>query len=122
VTRQPLPNWRRSETHVVQHGNHEFLVGFGFGEDGRVMEVFCSSGKTGVDMTALVTDACILVSLLLQHGESVTALAESMGENRAEGENSGPPASLIGAIVRVAAWVDAQRTVLELMPEPPPNS
>jgi len=106
MSRTILPARRRCETAKVTHGNHELTVSFGFSEAGHVVEVFCASGKTGVELTALVTDACILVSLLLQHGVSAENIAASMGENRAEGDADGPAASIIGQIVREAAALE----------------
>jgi len=51
------------------------------------------------------------VSLLLQHGTTVADLARTLGESRQEGEQQGPPSSIIGAIVRRAIEVekDAQQ-------------
>ncbi len=50
--------------------------------------------KVGSSVEAVLDDACILVSLLLQHGVEPAALAKTVG--RLEGGTA--PASVIGAI------------------------
>lgn len=66
----------------------KMLITIGFDQQYRPKEVFCASFKAGTVMNAVVSDACILLSRLLQHGDDPTELAESM---------SSPP-SMIGAI------------------------
>ena len=112
--RQRLPNRRHGLTLPVQHRNQFFDCTFGFDEAGRVREVFMRSTKEGNDFSALMVDACIAASMLLQHGETMASLAASFGENRADGEKSGAPQSALGAIVRRGAMLDEQaRIVLE---------
>lgn len=69
-------------------------VTFGFDDDERfVREVFCADFKAGSDYHLLAVDACILISRLLQHGESASSLFESVGR----------PLSLVGALLEAAA-------------------
>lgn len=106
--RVALPNRRRQVTDVVTHDNRDYLVTFGLGTDGLIRESFCTTAaKTGTDMQAFINDACIAVSLLLQHGMTMAELAAAFGENRNEGEKSGPPSSVLGAIARAGAAIDA---------------
>jgi hypothetical protein len=72
----------------------------------KVKEAFCAGFRAGTDICALANDACILFSRLLQYGDTLEELIRSMGENRQEGEKSGPPASLIGAIARKALEIE----------------
>lgn len=58
-----------------------------------VKEVFCDDIKVGSDNQAIVMDACILISRLLQYGENPEELAQTMC--------AGP--SVIGAIVAAVA-------------------
>jgi hypothetical protein len=106
VTRTRLPNRRHGITMPVEHRNQTFDCTFGMGNDGHVREVFMRSTKEGNDFSALMVDACIAASMLLQHGESMETLAEAFGENRAEGEKTGTPQSALGAIVRAGADID----------------
>ena len=74
-------------------------VGVGFHLSGEVAEVFASDLKIGSAMRLLLEDACVVVSLGLQHGIAPADLAHSMGRTpAAEGT---APASMIGAIVDV---------------------
>lgn len=104
MTRQRLNDRRLSVTTPVTHTlgmtgqNLKVLVTFGFGSEG-VREVFCADFKAGSDNQALIMDACILISRLLQHGYSPAQLVASLCD----------PPSLLGAILRAAAEIDAQR-------------
>jgi hypothetical protein len=106
VTRTRLPARRHGITMPVHHRNQTFDCTFGMGDDGHVREAFMRSTKEGNDFSALMVDACIAVSMLLQHGERMETLVEAFGENRAEGETIGEPQSALGAIVRAGAEID----------------
>lgn len=110
--RTPLKNRRPailSDVAYTSAGGHEqrFTVRFGFDESGSIKEVFCNSLKSGTDLNGLINDACIAISLLLQHGMGMAQLAEAFGENRAEGQEHGPPSSPLGAIVKAGAGIEA---------------
>lgn len=113
MTRTGLPWKRHGITMPVSFDNqrgsvHTFDVTFGIGEDGRVQEAFMRSTKEGNDLSDLLRDGCILFSLLLQHGETAEVISAAMGENRLEGQASGPEASAMGSIARAAAELDKQ--------------
>jgi hypothetical protein len=112
MTRLALPDRRQSVTILVTHGNHEFTASFGLDHVGRVKEVFYSGLKTGTDMAALITDACILISILLQYGMSASQIAEKLGENKPEGSSEGSPASVIGTLSRAAAELETPLKVV----------
>lgn len=118
--RTPLPNKRKTITETVTHttasgGDFAFPVTFGFDEAGAIREFFCTPSKTGTDIQALINDGALAMSILLQHGVSISELADTLGENRGEGEKSGPPSSAFGAIARagVAVEQDARREIGE---------
>jgi hypothetical protein len=92
----------------VMNGGQELKMQVTFGLDqlGHVKEVFGRASKTGTDLQGLISDGCIAVSLLLQHGMSIEEVAVALGENRPEGEKSGPPASPLGAIARAGVEVE----------------
>ena len=94
MTRTPLPFRRENETIDLIFGNQTFAVTIGFRRDGSPGEVFVYGAKVGSDLHAMLSDACIVVSLLLQHGVQPAALAHSMGR----AGNGVIPASLIGAL------------------------
>jgi hypothetical protein len=98
VTRTRLPDRRASVTKRVAHATAagksiNLLVTVGFGDSGLPSEVFCADFKAGSDLHAAVTDACILLSRLLQHGDAPGELVASMCS----------PPSLIGTIARAVA-------------------
>jgi len=94
MTRDRLPNRRPNETTTLVFGGMSFAVTIGVFPDGRPGEVFASGAKTGCDLDYLLDDACVALSLLLQHGLSPAALAKSMGR----AGDGATPASIIGAL------------------------
>ncbi len=66
--RTRLPSRRPNTTDNFEWGGTHFTVTAGFDECGVIREVFADGAKGGSDTEGLIDDACILVSLLLQHG------------------------------------------------------
>jgi hypothetical protein len=83
----------------------EFEISFGF-DHARVLKELFISSKTH-PLTPLLNDICILISRLLQHGDTIESLASGLGENRNEGETLGAPSSFVGAIVRQGCTIQA---------------
>lgn len=112
MTRTPLPFKRHGITQPVKfikdHREWTFDVTFAVGEDGRVQEAFMRTTKEGNDLGAILRDGCILLSLLLQHGDTAEVIAAAMEEDRPEGAPEGPPSSPLGAIARAAADIDQE--------------
>ena len=86
MTRLRLPNRRQqwSETFVwpaAPDRGRAYALGVGFTPDGAVREVFLTSPKNkgGSDLEGLLNHACILASLLLQHGASLAEVARTLG-------------------------------------------
>jgi hypothetical protein len=102
MTRQRLPNRRAAETVQIEHGGQRFTVTVGFYPDGRPGEVFTHGIRTGSTLDALLADACVLLSLIMQHGIDARELASSMG--RLGGTE---PASVIGAVIDLIAAANA---------------
>ncbi len=80
MTRERLPNRRHSETLSMQLDGITYDVTIGCYEDGRVGEVFCHGAKIGSDTQCLLDDACVLLSVLFQHGADPADLLSAMGE------------------------------------------
>ncbi len=93
-----LPNRRENETVDLLFEGQRYHVTIGFAPDGRPAEIFCHGAKVGSGMDHLLDDACVALSLLLQHGIEPQDLAHSMG--RLDG---GAAASVIGALVDLVA-------------------
>lgn len=96
--RAKLPNRRPNTTFAIPHvksdgASIKIVVTVGYDGHGRPAEVFCSDFKAGSETQALVMDACILLSRLLQHGDTPHELVEAM---------CAPP-SLVGSIAKAIA-------------------
>jgi hypothetical protein len=103
MTRTYIPTRRPNVTKRVAFTSYtgkveHLLITVGFGVDRQPAEVFCANWKTGSDMHALVTDACIALSMLMQYGAHPRDILRSMCE----------PPSLLGALAKAAAdeWFD----------------
>lgn len=92
--RTKLPDRRYTETCNVEHQHNngvitKLVISYGI-ENGKVTEAFCASFKAGSDMMSLVIDASILLSRVLQHGDDLQQISNSLCK----------PDSVIGTIVR----------------------
>ena len=74
------------------------MVTIGFYPDGRPGEVFTHGARSGSSMDALLADACVVVSCLIQHGAEPGDLSASMGRL-----GNAAPASIIGAVIDMVA-------------------
>lgn len=77
-------------------------VGY-YPETGRIGKVFTHGAKVGSNMDAILDDACVALSLLIQYGTEPGDLASSMGRH---GDGKAP-ASIIGALADLLAGMDA---------------
>ncbi len=100
MTRKRLPDRRPSITTELVHQYRAYSVTIGFNPStGRIGEVFTHGAKVGSAMDGILDDACVALSLLLQHGVEPTALSASMGR-LGDGKS---PASIIGALTDLLA-------------------
>jgi hypothetical protein len=102
MTRERLPHRRAAETVELEHNGSRFTVTIGFYPDGRPGEVFTHGIGSGSNLDALLADACVVISCLMQHGVEPIEIAGSMGRL-----GSAEPASIIGAVIDLAAAVGA---------------
>ncbi len=104
MTRTRLPNRRPNETVELMFNDTRYAVTVGYYPDtGRVGEVFTHGAKVGSNMDAILDDACVALSMLLQYGIEPPRLAAGMG--RLGGD--GAPASIIGALADLLMDMDA---------------
>ena len=95
MARQRRPNRRANETVNVVHDGHAYTATLGFDPaTNEVREIFTHGAKVGSAMDGILNDACILLSILLQHGVDPSSFAGSMGKLG----HSGEPASIIGRL------------------------
>lgn len=106
MSRTKLPDRRPNTTIKVpidwggRPDSIKLLVTIGFSRDGRPMEVFCADFKAGTDIHPIIMDACILVSRLLQYGDTPEELLASMSGNPDKAH------SVIGSIVKAVAELE----------------
>ena len=98
MPRKRLPDRRQCETLDLWHGGQRYHLGIGEYNDGSPGEAFVRGAKPGSDTDLLCDDIGVLISRLLQHGDSPAALAAGIGRL-----GNGDPASVIGAIVDALA-------------------
>lgn len=95
--RERLPARRHSATIGVEWRSRQVNVSVGFSPAGAPLEAFARAGKPDSDLDTTADDIAVLLSLLLQHGANLQAIAHSLGRLP-----DGTPASITGAIVAAA--------------------
>jgi hypothetical protein len=99
--RLTLPTRRYNETVMAEWDGHPFTLTMGYDRPGgTVFEVFADTAKGG-QMQGVLADACVLISIALQHGITPAALAKSIARcpNLLRGDGAELPASPIGTIL-----------------------
>lgn len=109
MIRRRLPNRRPSETTCIRWptvGGRRIHITAGFDPaTGEVREAFLrGGGRVGSDTDLLLDDLAVLVSRLLQHGESPAEIARGLGRLP-----DGAPASIAGAVVDVLVAIPQPR-------------
>ena len=101
MTRERLPHRRAAETVELEHNGSRFTVTIGFYPEGRPGEVFTHGIRSGSNLDALLSDACVVISCLMQHGVEPREISGSMGRL-----GNAEAASIIGAVIDLAAALD----------------
>ncbi len=76
MPRERLPDRRQAETVDLWHGGRRYHLTVGKYPDGRPGEIFLHGAKPGSDTDLLCDDIGVLISRLLQHGDSPAAAIE----------------------------------------------
>jgi ribonucleoside-diphosphate reductase alpha chain len=84
LSRERLPDTRRSLTHKFEVAQHKGYLTVGFYDDGRPGEVFIKISKHGSTISGLLDTIAVLTSLALQYGVPVEALAHKFEFTRFE--------------------------------------
>jgi len=78
--RARLPNRRPSHLETLEVGGQVITACIGFDPiSGQPREVFLNGGKEGSQVDAMLADAATVISIALQYGVPVAALAKSVG-------------------------------------------
>ena len=101
--REYLPDRRVNRTVKVRWQEHTFYLTVGFYDETleRPGEVFASTGKAPEGVQQLVQDACVIISVALQHGVPSEALGKSIPRF-----DDGRPYTIIGAICNLLTETD----------------
>lgn len=102
--RASLPARRKNETQDLTWSGKVWTVTVGFDEFGLAREIFADGSKVGSEMEALLDDACILVSMLLQSGWHITDLVDRL--SREATDPDAPAASILGLLMKVTAQAE----------------
>ena len=103
--RDRLPNRRQAEHYKVEFQGVHYHVTLGRYADGRIGEVFVKSEvRVGSQVQALLDDACVWLSLLLQSGVSPDALSRGS-------EDGGAPSSVLGLAVDLIRCAEQDRMI-----------
>jgi hypothetical protein len=78
MTRQSLPNRRASEILDFECDGQEYTAAISRFENGKIGEIFLTSGKFGAHVHTHATDSAVLASLALQGGVPVEDIQHSI--------------------------------------------
>ena len=115
VTRQTLPDTRRSLTHKFAVGGHEGYLTIGLHEDGRPGEIFLKISKEGSTISGLCQAFCRAFSLAMQLGLSTEEAVRRFKGMRFEpmGPTSNPDIPEASSIIDyIARYMEQQFTDL----------
>ena len=98
AVREMLPSRRTAETVAFEFGGRAYEATVGFYPDGRPGEVFVDGAKVGSAVEAILDDAAVLMSLLLQHGVEPSALAKTIGRVEVLGDAASPIGVLVDLV------------------------
>ena len=104
MSRTQLPNRRPSLTVETEWQGHPITVTVGYDQTGEPKEVFANAAKGG-QMQGTLADACVIISIALQHGITPDALGKSLGRvpDLLRGADATDHASPLGAVLAVVA-------------------
>lgn len=93
----------------MEANGQNLTVTIGYDLAGVPREVFASGPKEGSDVLHVLSDACVVISIALQHGITAAGLARSMG-TVPDWSGKPVPASVIGVLVDLLVNADALKT------------
>ncbi len=89
--RERLSGRRASDMFEIQHRNFIYTITASVGANGQLGELFIDSDKSGTELSVMMHDAAIAVSLALQYGCPPQDLTQAFERNEA-----GVPTGLLG--------------------------
>lgn len=105
MTRETLPERRRSETLKLTHLNpntgfaeHEYYATIGYYDDGRPGEIFLDWRDMSATLANLARDAALIMSIAIQYGVPIEAMRKSVGRT-----DAGLPHTVMGTALDLLA-------------------
>lgn len=92
MTRTRLPNRRPSKVETLVVGDQRFEAGVSFDEHGQPKELFLDGPKAGSQISNILKDIAVVISVACQDGSLPKLLAKSVGRLP-----DGQPATVVGA-------------------------
>lgn len=108
MKRHQLPPRRLTVTNNIEWARRAWSISVGFDDALKVREIFADGHKSGTELEAILDDACILISMLLQAGASIQDLAEKLGREGVDpsAPASSIPSSILGLAIKRASEVE----------------
>lgn len=100
MTRERLPNRRLRKPISFDHWSRQYTGGAGLYPDGRIGEVFLTTGKTGTDLNTMTQDAAIAASMAIQFGCPIKTLRDAFLRED-DGRPSGPMGALFDMLAKM---------------------
>ena len=107
MSREPLPQRRRSETITYMVGGLTYNGSIGFYADGRIGEIFLDCSKSGTEAQIASRDSAIIASFAFQHGASLNSLRSAL-TRRPDGSAEGPLGVLLDLLQQEGRGGQAQ--------------
>ncbi|WP_127752678.1 hypothetical protein [Devosia sp. 1566] len=99
VDRHRLPNRRSCTTLAFRHNGAAYNLTAGYYADGQIGEVFIDGPRIGSEVSHLVHDIAVLVSIAIQYHVPVEVMQGAVGRT----EITGTPHSVAGAVLDLVA-------------------
>lgn len=92
MTRECLP-WRRdSDLTTLSVNNREYTVGISYAKDESILEIFLDTTKYGSEISMIVGDIAVVISVALQNQVLAKKMAHSVSRSP-----DGKPSTIVGA-------------------------
>ncbi len=96
MTRERMANRRDSDLVSVTVNDREYTIGISYTKDQRILELFLDTMKCGSEMSDIVKDLAVVISVALQNHVLAEKMAHSVGRHP-----DGAPATIVGAALDI---------------------
>ncbi len=103
MTRERMANRRDSDLETLVINGREYTIGISYTKDQRILELFLDTLKCGSEMSHIVRDIAVVISVALQNH----VLAKKMAHSVARFPD-GEPATIVGAALDVIVKTEVE--------------